>query len=241
VKKKQVKRNLVLGILFFLPVVFLLFLYPSTHNYNPLEVVNKSVSDIIYFNSNSEEDIVLKDHITILGFFGTNPASYDIAASNLKELVYDKFKGFKRFQIIIIMPEGTQQEVAQLHQRVSNYEDVRFWHYVYGQPIDIQNIYSSLKSNSSLNNDLSTEELFIIDKDLNQRGRYDDRTKKELETQQSPYPLYSYNSIDIDAIKNKMNEDMRILFTEYRQKRKGNFDSSKRRADDIKTQDEKDN
>ena len=33
-----------------------------------------------------------------------------------------------------------------------------------------------------------------------------------------------------------MNDDMRILFTEYRQKRKGNFDSTTRRADDLKNE-----
>ena len=31
-----------------------------------------------------------------------------------------------------------------------------------------------------------------------------------------------------------MSEDMRILFTEYRQKRKGNFNSTSRRANDLK-------
>ena len=41
-------------------------------------------------------------------------------------------------------------------------------------------------------------------------------------------------------IKNKMSEDMRILFTEYRQKRKGDFDSTTRRANDLKEQDEED-
>jgi len=44
----------------------------------------------------------------------------------------------------------------------------------------------------------------------------------------------------VAEIKNKMSEDMRILFTEYRQKRKGDFDSTTRRANDLKEQDEED-
>jgi hypothetical protein len=47
--------------------------------------------------------------------------------------------------------------------------------------------------------------------------------------------LSSYNCIEVAEIKNKMSEDLRILFTEYRQKRKGNFDSSSRRAQDLNT------
>ena len=237
-KKYLVKRNLVLGILFLLPVAFLLFLYPSTHNYNPLDIVNQNVSDLDLFSSKNHETIALKDHITILGFLGTNPMEHSVAASNIKELVYDKFKGFKRFQIVFVLPDGTQEEVEKLQKEINSYEDVRFWYYVFGQPGDIQNIYKNLKSNSSLKTDLSSEDVFIIDQDLSQRGRLDDRDKKELKANQSQYPLYSYNCIDIGTIKNKMTDDMRVLFTEYRQKRKGNFDSSQRRVNDLNQKDE---
>lgn len=237
-KKQRFKRNAVLGILFFLPVLFLLFLYPSSHNYIPLDIVNKNVSELSFFKSNSEENVQLKDHITVLGFFGNQPENHTIEALNLKELVYDKFKGFKKFQVVIVMPNGTEEQVEALKTKVNNYEEVKFWHYVFGTPNDIKSLYSSLKSNSNLSEHLSTEDIFLIDKDLNQRGRLDDRTKRELEGNQPNYALYSYNCIDIDAIKNKMSDDMRVLFTEYRQKRKGNFDSSKRRANDLNINDE---
>ncbi len=240
-KLNNVKRNLVLGILFFLPVVFLLFLYPSTHNYNPLDVVNQNILELDQFSTHSNEPVLLEDQITILGFLGENPLNHAVASSNIKELVYDKFKGFKRFQIIIVVPNGTEEQIEDLKLKINNYEDPKFWHYVFGQPNDIQYLYNSLKSKSVLDTDLSTEEIFIIDQDLNQRGRLDDRNKKELETNQSPYPLYSYNSIDIDDIKNKMSDDLRVLFTEYRQKRKGTFDSSQRRASDLNFKDEQKN
>ena len=45
--------------------------------------------------------------------------------------------------------------------------------------------------------------------------------------------LYSYNSIIVSEIKKKMNDDIRILFTEYRQKRKGNFNSNIRRISNL--------
>lgn len=232
-KKSQFKRNIVLGTLFFLPVVFLLFLYPSTHNYNPLDIVKQNVSELDQFSTQDIEQIKLKDHITVLGFLGTNPNQYAVDVSNIKELVYDKFKGFKRFQIVFVMPNGTQEEVNKLQKEINTYEDVRFWHYVFGNPNDIQNLYNSLISNSKLKSDLSSDDVFIIDQDLNQRGRLDDRDKKELKNDKPKYPLYSYNCIDVGVIKNKMSDDMRVLFTEYRQKRKGDFDSSKRRANDL--------
>ena len=230
---KRVKRNVVLGILFFLPVTFLLFLYPSTHNYNTLEIVKENVQDLEHFTSISNDTITLKGHLTVLAFLGTNPMQNLTEASNLKELVYDKFKGFKGFQIVVVLPNGSQEEATQLRQEISTYEDIRFWHFVFGQPQHLTSIFSNLNSDYKLDENLSTSQVFIIDKDSSQRGRLDDRTDNELEKNSEAYGLFSYNCIEVAEIKHKMSEDLRILFTEYRQKRKGDFDSSSRRENDL--------
>lgn len=230
---KKLGRYMVLGILFFLPVTFLLFLYPATHNYTPLDIVNKNVLDLQAFSSNTQEDIRLKDHITVVGFLGDNPLDNLTVPSNLKELVYDKFKGFKRFQIVIIMPKGTEEAVKKVKEEINSYEDLRFWHFVFGEPKAILHVFNSLKSEIKLNAALATDHVFIVDKDLSQRGRFDDRTDNEIGKEKPIYGLASYDCIEVAEIKNKMSVDVRILFTEYRQKRKGEFDSTTRRANDL--------
>lgn len=232
--RKKVGRYAVLGILFFLPVAFLLILYPSTHNYQPLDIVQEQVLDLEAFTSDTDEPVVLKDHITVLGFLGNDPMKNAIEASNLKELIYDKFKGFKKFQLVILMPKGTEEAVKELIAEINSYDDIRFWHFVYGNPTDIKRVYFSLKSKTDLKPDLSTADVFIIDKDLNQRGRLDDRTDKELEKNSPVYGLNGYDCIEVAEVKNKMSDDLRIVFTEYRQKRKGEFNSDIRRAGDLK-------
>ncbi|MEZ4803317.1 MAG: hypothetical protein R2797_11140 [Gelidibacter sp.] len=233
-EKKLVKRNLILGILFFLPVIFLLFLYPAQHHYNTLDIVNTNVEELNGFVSDTDEQIILQDHITVLGFLGKHPMQNVMAASNIKELVYDKFKGFKKFQVVIVVSEGTTDEVENLKKEINSYEDLKYWHFVFADNLGIQKLFSSLKSNGMLDENLATDNIFIIDKGLSQRGRIDDRSDNELTSKKPIYPLLCYNSIEVAEIKNKMSEDMRILFTEYRQKRKGNFDSSTRRANDLK-------
>lgn len=234
-KTSNIKRNIVLGILFFLPVAFLLMLYPAKHNYEPLNIVNEKVSDIENFYTDSADSILLKGHITVLGFLGKSPLKNAIAASNLKELVYDKFKGFKKFQIVIVVPEGAEDEVKELKKEINTYEDLKFWHYAFGTEGEIKMLYNNLKSKESLSDDLSTDNVFIIDKDLNQRGRIDGRDEKEVETNKPAFSVYSYNMIEVAEIKNMMSDDVRILFTEYRQKRKGKFeDSNTRRKKDLK-------
>ena len=76
------KRNLVLGILFFLPVAFILVMLLSKDNYNPLDIVKEGVVEL----PANEENIQLKDHITVLSFLGKKPMENSTAAFNLKEL-----------------------------------------------------------------------------------------------------------------------------------------------------------
>jgi len=237
---KKVGMYAILGILFFLPVTFLLFLYPATHNYTPLDIVKENVVDLNGFSTNSEEDIVLKDHITVLSFLGNTPMERLTATSNLKELVYDKFKGFKKFQVVFVAPKGSEAAARKMKKEISLYEDLRFLHVVFGSPDQIKSVFKSLKHVEPLNENLATDHVFIIDKDLNQRGRIDDRTDNEVEKDKAIYGLNSYDCIEVAMIKNKMSEDLRILFTEYRQKRKGEFNSTTRRADDLKAENEKD-
>lgn len=233
--KKLIKRNLTLGILFFLPVMFILILSLSTENYNTLDIVKEEVVEL----PENDAEIQLKDHITVLAFLGKKPLDNLIAASNLKELVYDKFKGFKKFQIVVLVSEDAKKDAEELYREIATYEDLRFWHFVYANDIEIQRTFAGLKSDFKLDSNLSTDNVFIIDTDLSQRGRIDDRTETEKEKGKPVYGLDSYNCIEVAVIKNKMSaEDLRVLFTEYRQKRKGNFDSNSRRANDLNEKNE---
>jgi len=229
--KSRLKKQFILGILFFLPVLFLLFLYPSSHNYEPLDIVNNEVMELTGLANN---DAQFKGNITILNFVGLRPLLKSTTSLNLKELIYDKFLGFKRFQVITIASNESQIELKQLRKQLLDYDALKYWKFITRDSLQIQNIYSSLKSKGPLDDLYATDEVFIIDSELMQRGRIDDRTDNEIEKNTAIYGLSSYNCIEVAEIKNKMSEDLRILFTEYRQKRKGNFDSSSRRKQDIK-------
>lgn len=233
-QKKSLKKTIILSVLFFLPVLFLLFLYPSKHNYNPLDIVKTNVVDVTNFKDENGNSVSFKNNITVVGFFGSNALKQTTTALNLKELIYDKFKGFKRFQILVLVPNGSQDQVAELRKELLKYDELKYWHFAYGQTKDVLTVFNSLKSSTLLDENYATSHVFIIDNKLNQRGRVDDRTENEIETNKPMYSLNSYNCVEVAELKNKMSEDIRILFTEYRQKRKGNFDSSSRRADDIK-------
>ncbi len=222
------KKPITLGVLFFLPVTFLLFLYPSTHNYLALDIIKEHVREL----PNNTQEVTLKDHITVLSFFGNEPDESSLAALNLKEMIYDKFKGFKKFQIVSVVDPSA--DLTALKKELYQYDELKYWQFVALTKSEQKQLFNSLRSETKLNEDGATQDVFIIDKELNQRGRIDDREKDEVAKNKPEKSLWSYDCIEVAILKNKMSEDMRIIFTEYRQKRKGEFNSSTRRAEDLK-------
>lgn len=227
------RKWFILGILFLLPVIFLLFLYPSTHNYNALDIVNEDIVELEFFNFIDNRKTNFEGNITVLNFLGDKPMENITGALNLKELVYDKFKGFKKFQIISISSLNSEKSLESVKKELIKSDELKYWFFATSSDEEINKIYSSLRYHNELDSSNYTSEVYIIDKQRNQRGRIDDRDDNQIENKIDSFGLYSYNSIIVSEIKKKMNDDIRILFTEYRQKRKGNFNSNIRRISNL--------
>ena len=227
------RKWIILGILFLLPVIFLLFLYPSTHNYNTLDIVNEDIKETDFLNFIDNRKTNFEGNITILNFLGDMPVENITGTLNLKELVYDKFKGFKKFQIISIASLNSEKSLENVKKELLKSDELKYWFFATTSDKEINKIYSSLRSQKELDSSNYTSQVFIIDKQRNQRGRIDDRDDDQIEKNIDLFGLYSYNSIIVSEIKKKMNDDIRILFTEYRQKRKGNFNSNIRRISNL--------
>ena len=227
------RKWIILGILFLLPVIFLLFLYPSTHNYNTLDIVNEDIKETDFLNFIDNRKTNFEGNITILNFLGDMPVENITGTLNIKELVYDKFKGFKKFQIISIASLNSEKSLENVKKELLKSDELKYWFFATSTDEEINKIYSSLRSQKELDSSNYTSQVFIIDKQRNQRGRIDDRDDDQIEKNIDLFGLYSYNSIIVSEIKKKMNDDIRILFTEYRQKRKGNFNSNIRRISNL--------
>ena len=230
----KIKKPLVLSVLFFLPVLFLLFLYPSKHNYETLDIVQTNIPELYNFKTLDGDSIQLEGHLSVVGFLGNNPMDNATFALNLKELIYDKFLGFKRFQVLALVPYSAKQQVLELNKELNAFAPLQYWKFAFGAEEAIKEAYTNFKITRPLKVNLSSNYVFVVDRERHQRGRLDDRIKSEIDTHSTVYPMNSYNVLEISDLKNKMSDDIRILFTEYRQKRKGNFSSTTRRANDLK-------
>lgn len=206
------KKYLVLGVLFLLPITAYIFFASGVNNFAKLPVVTTNVSEINGFHTSEGNKVQLTDKITVLGFFGNDLLTNKAYAFNLAHKIYVKNHQFEDFQFVILLPEGSEAQAAQLKTKLSEIESMDRWKFAFGTPETIQNTFNSLQSGYSLDTDLATPYVFIVDKNRDLRGRDDD--DKGM--------LYGFDSRDIAEINNKMTDDIKIVLAEYRMALKKN-------------------
>ncbi len=200
------KKFLVLGVLFLLPIVAYLFFSSGINNFAKLPVLTEKVKDINHLENSRDSIVSFQNKISIVAFFGNDLDALKGNTFNLDKKILEKFYEFNDFQFVIILPKAAK---AQAQQFVAEFDDItnsNYWSFVYGEPDEIQAVFDSFSTNLSLDENLQTPYVFIIDKDSNLRGR--DEESDEL--------LYGYDSRSVSELGNKMNDDIKVILAEYR-------------------------
>lgn len=204
---KPRKNTLVLSILFFGPLLFYLFLLTGTNNFAKLPVVTSGVDDVTQFSG--ADSIQLNDHISILCFLGSDLLQHKTNALNLNEKIYKHFYGFKSFQFVVVLPKGSEEDADQLKKELGATYNVDKWYFLFGDGPEIRTMFKSLKTSYELDEHFYTPYAFIIDRELNLRGRNDDEAAKDG-------LLYGYNAESVATVHQEMVDDVKVVMAEYR-------------------------
>ena len=206
---QKTKKYFVLCILFIFPIVIYLFFASGKNNFALLPVLTENVNEIKNFKTLSGEKIQLEDKISILGFWGEDLSQKKGDALNLNQKIYKRFYQFNDFQFVMVLKNGQQDQVNILKEELQEGvgTDLFKWRFVFGSPDEIQDLFDSLRTNLNLSQGKSSPYVFIIDKEVNLRGRDDD---EDVGT------LYGFNSQSVAEINNKMVDDVKVILAEYR-------------------------
>jgi len=197
------KKTFVLATLFILPVVVYLFFASGVNNFGRLPKLTENIDDVSKFSSN----VSLQDKITILGFLGNDIENKKGITFNLNQKIYKRFYEFNDFQFVMLVPDGNQEKIAKLENELGTFTDTQKWNFVYADENQIKDFFASLNTGLSLDENLATPYVFIIDKDRNLRGRTDDEDEGTK---------YGFNSVSVAELNNKMEDDVKIILAEYR-------------------------
>ncbi len=201
------KKFFVIIVLFALPLVAYLFFASGVNNFARLPVLNSEISSLREIATTKEDSIGFKNNITILSFPGKQPMDYLTNAYHLAEKIYDPYAEFNDFYFVSVVPDGSEGETEELKKELSTIIDLKKWKFVTASEENVKQLFESLGSNLELSEDLSTPNVFIIDKDAKLRGRKDDEDVGEL---------YGYDTRSIAVLNNKMNDDVKVILAEYR-------------------------
>ncbi|GGX13785.1 hypothetical protein [Aquimarina muelleri] len=203
------KKFLVLGVLFVLPLVAYLFFASGVHNFAKLPVLTKSIGDLENFEPLAQEIVSFDNKITVLGFLGKDIYHKQGNAFNLNQKIYKKNQGFKDFQFVMILPYGSENAAKELLDELDNITDVSEWKFLFGTPETIKTLFNSLKTPYQLDDNLATKYVYIIDKNKGLRGR--DGTLKDDEVK-----VYGYDASSVADLTNVMDDDIKVILAEYR-------------------------
>jgi len=196
------KKTFVLVVLFVLPIVAYLFFASGVNNFGKLSQLTKNVEEIDF-----SDQTQFKDKITVLGFLGSDVEGRKGNAFNLNQKIYKRFYEFTDFQFVMVVADGTNDEVDALRKELATLADNDKWKFVYASDEEINKLFNSLKTDIELDDNNSTPYVFIIDKDLTLRGRSDDEDEGTK---------YGFNSTLVSDLNNKMVDHVKIILAEYR-------------------------
>lgn len=216
------KKNIVLFVLFILPIVAYLFFASGVNSFISLPTITKNIPEISTWKTLDNKPVALTNKITILGFIGKDVTKQKGSFFNLYEVIYDKYKDFKDFQVVMVLPDGTQSQVEDLLKvDIKKLGTHKGWKFVFASPDEISSFYDKLQLVGKLDNSLATPNVFIIDKKRNLRGR------KGEDQKGTPEYKEGYNTVFVSELYNKMMDDMKIIIYEYRAALKRNHNATR--------------
>ena len=204
------KKFWVLFSLFILPLVFYIFLSKGIYKYSNLPILTENVIDVKEFSS--EENSSFANKLTIVCFLGRDIDVAKASLFNLNQTVYKRYFQKPLFQIIAVLPEGTESDYKEVISELSAFTDIKSWHFVYTNKESIQVLFNSFDTPFELDENLYSENAYIIDMKLRLRGRKDDEDTKGGK-------LYGYNMRSVSTLKNKLKDDIDIIYYQLKKSR----------------------
>ena len=208
------KKPLVLGILFILPLVIYLFFASGVNRFGRLPILTDSfTTEIVLSSSEKEANDLFQNKITVLSFLGEEVELMKGYLFNFNQKIYKRFYEFKDFQTLLVAYPNQKEAIDQLLIELGQITDVSRYKVLYLDELDSSNLFKALRSDGNLSSG-SSPLVYIVDKNGSLRGRIDDEDEGVL---------YGYDIRSVAVLNNKMEDDVKVLLAEYRLALKKNY------------------
>lgn len=211
------KKNIVLFVLFILPIVAYLFFASGVNGFTKLPTITANTADFGNWQSLDGQKVTLNGKVTILGFSGTELLKNRGNLFNLNQKIYQRYHQFKDVQFVMVCPIGTEKDAKKVVDALAAFTDVAQWKFVFASRDAITAYYGQLKLVEELDANSGTPKVYIIDKKRNLRGRKLVKDTKE-----------GYNTFHPAELSNEMLDDFKVILFEYRAALKKNNNATRK-------------
>jgi hypothetical protein len=211
------KKNIVLFVLFILPIVAYLFFASGVNGFTKLPIVTPNTVDFGDWATLDGKDVSLSGKVTILGFGGTDLLKNRGNLFNLNQKIYQTYHKFKDVQFVVLCPKGTEEDARKVVDALAAFTDMTQWRFVFASAEEIDAYHKQLKLKEQLDEKLGTPKVYIIDKVRNLRGRKLVKDDKE-----------GYNTFHPAELSNEMLDDFKVILYEYRAALKKNKNATRK-------------
>lgn len=196
------KKTLVLGVLFILPLVVYLFFASGVTNFGKLPTLNPRIDW-----SKGPDAATLEGKISLIIFLGNAVSQNKGYLFNFNQKIYKRFSEFEDFQTVLISTPDQEEVANEVLAELATITDVSRYRMVFVPNERVQELFDGLQSPYTLDSNFSSPYVFISDKEAALRGRDDDEDEGLK---------YAYDMRSVAELNNKMEDDMKIVLAEYR-------------------------
>ena len=196
------KKTVVLGVLFILPLVVYLFFASGVNNFGKLPTLTPK----IYWSEASSAS-ALEGKISLIIFLGNAVDENKGYLFNFNQKIYKRFSEFEDFQTVLINTPDQLEVANEVLAELATITDVSRYRMVFVSNERVRELFDGLQSPYTLDSNFSSPYVFISDKEAALRGRDDDEDEGLK---------YAYDMRSVAELNNKMEDDMKIILAEYR-------------------------
>ncbi len=203
-QKNQTKKFVVLFATFIIPLLFFLFLASGKVNFEKLPILTENVGNIPQTSG-----VSFSDKISVVVFLGKDTTLGSVQQLlNLYQVVYKSTEKYIKFQVVVLVEENPQN-IKKLTSELAFVGgiDLKKWHFVPISEGNTKTLFQALKVPFELKENNSSSKAVLIDETLNLRGRTDDEDT-------SDGLLFGYDMTSVHILKNKLREDLKVVFYE---------------------------
>ncbi|MTH28662.1 hypothetical protein GJV77_01810 [Myroides pelagicus] len=193
-----------------MPISAYLFFASGVNQFERLPIISEGVNELPKGESLLGNSPALEGKITVLGFPGAHLFKDRGDAFNLNQKIYKKYKDFDDFQLVMVLPKGSEAEAQKVVDELSPISDMSNWNYLFLERDEIQTFYNSLGLVGKLDEDMASVNVYLVDKDRNVRGRNGKSKAGQFEYKEG------YSTISAAELHNDMMDDVKVLLAEYR-------------------------